>query len=238
MTIEKLSKEDPTVKEEYVLKKIQSDPNTWHILKKGEEEESKGLLLTYVDDILVETTEELDARVAALYKQLSYPSAARFKAALAKRGIRVPDSFVQQLVKEQGSRQLFAPLPRFKGKVTAQHVDERWASDVVDFQSKTSAKGAPIYMLLVQDIFSRFLFAEALRSKAEVEAAFLRIMKRTNRKPVQLNTDSSSEYTNRSFQAMLEQKRNTARDKRRTTGPSDAGQSNRRVARCAQPPHA
>ena len=119
-----------------------------------------------------ETTKELGARVAALYKQLSYPSAARFKAALAKRGIRVPDSFVRQLVKEQGSRQLFAPPPRFTGKVTAQHVDERWASDVIDFQSKTSVKGAPVYVLLVQDIFSRFLFATALKSKAEVEALF------------------------------------------------------------------
>ena len=39
------------IKEEYILKKLQSDPNTWHIVKKGEEEESTGLLLTYVDDI-------------------------------------------------------------------------------------------------------------------------------------------------------------------------------------------
>ena len=127
-----------------------------------------------------ETTEALGARVAALYKQLSYPSAARFKAALAKRGLNVPDAFVRQLVQEQGSRQLFAPPPRFTGKVVAQHVDERWASDVIDFQSKTVKKGAPVYILLVQDIFSRFLFATALRSKAEVEAAFLRLVRTQN----------------------------------------------------------
>ena len=151
-----------------------------------------------------EPTEALAERVATLHHELSRPSATRFKAALAKRGISVPDAFVRQLVSEQGSRQLFAPPRRFTGKAVAQHVDERWASDVVDFQSKTSAKDAPIYVLLVQDLFSRFLFAEALRSKAEVEAAFLRIMKRTNRKPDQLNADSGSEYTNRSFQAMLE----------------------------------
>ena len=51
--------EDATTKEEYILKKLKSDPNTWHIVKKGEEDESKGLLLTYVDDTLVATTEEL-----------------------------------------------------------------------------------------------------------------------------------------------------------------------------------
>ena len=121
-----------------------------------------------------ETTDALGAQVAALYKQLSYPSAAKFKAALAKRGIQVPDAFVRQLVSEQGGRQLFAPPPRFTGKVVAQHMDERWAADVIDFQSKTAKRGAPVFVLIVQDIFSRFLFAKALRSKAEVEAAFFR----------------------------------------------------------------
>ena len=146
----------------------------------------------------------LGARIAALYKELSYPSATRFKAALAKRGIQVPHAFVQQLVREQGSRQLFAPPPRFTGKVVAQHMDERWAGDVIDFQSKTTKRGAPMYVLLVQDIFSRFLFATALRSKVEVKAAFLRLVKDTGRKPDELNTDSGTEFTNRAFQAMLE----------------------------------
>ena len=94
-----------------------------------------------------ETTEALGERVATLYQQLSRPSATRFKAALAKRGIHVPDAFVRQLVSEQGSRQLFAPPPRFTGKVVAQHVDERWAADVIDFQSKTVKKGAPVLSL-------------------------------------------------------------------------------------------
>ena len=59
MTVEMPNEEDPTAKGEYLLKKTQSDPNTWHILKKGDEEESKGLLLTSVDDILVAPSEEL-----------------------------------------------------------------------------------------------------------------------------------------------------------------------------------
>ena len=48
-----------------------------------------------------EEVEAVGARVAALYKELSYPSATRFKAALAKRGIQVPDAFVRQLVSGQ-----------------------------------------------------------------------------------------------------------------------------------------
>ena len=151
-----------------------------------------------------DSTEALGERVATLYKELSYPSEAKFKAALAKRGIEVPDEFVRQLVREQGSRQLFAPPPRFTGKVTAQRVDERWSADVIDFQSKTKDKDAPVYVLLVQDIFSRFLFAAALRSKAEVESAFLRLLRNTKRKPAELNTDSGSEFTSASFQSLLQ----------------------------------
>ena len=37
------------------------------------------------------TAEALGERVATLYKRLSYPSASRFQAALAKRGINVPE---------------------------------------------------------------------------------------------------------------------------------------------------
>ena len=59
-------------------------------------------------------------------------------------------------------------------------------------------------MLLVQDIFSHFLFATALSSKAEVEAAFLRMLRDTQRKPEELTTDLGSEFTNASFEAMLE----------------------------------
>ena len=126
-----------------------------------------------------ESVEALGEQIAALYKELSYPSAAKFKAALTKRGIDVPDAFVKQIVSEQGSRQLYAPPPKFTGKVTATHVDDRWAVDVIDFQSKTKKLNGPVYVLLVQDILSRFLFAAALSSKAEVEAAFLRILRDT-----------------------------------------------------------
>ena len=78
--------------------------------------------------------------MASLYKEISYPSAAKFKAALTKRGIDVPDAFVKQIVSEQGSRQLYAPPPKFTGKVSATNVDDRWAADVLDFQSKTRSR--------------------------------------------------------------------------------------------------
>ena len=82
-----------------------------------------------------ETPEEFGRRIADLYRQMSYPGASRFRAALGKRGIKVSEAFVKELVADQGARQLFAPPPRFTVHVTARHVDERRAADVMDLQS-------------------------------------------------------------------------------------------------------
>ena len=76
-----------------------------------------------------ETTEATGKRVAALYREMSYPGAAKFQSALRKKGIKFSDAAVRELVAEQGGRQLFAPPPKFTGKVTARHIDHRWAAD-------------------------------------------------------------------------------------------------------------
>ena len=54
MITEMPTKEDPSINEEYILKKLQSDLNTWHILKKGDEEESPEAEPTAVSDKEVE----------------------------------------------------------------------------------------------------------------------------------------------------------------------------------------
>jgi hypothetical protein len=41
MKIKVPRQDDPSKVDIYFLKRLQSDPNTWHILKKGEEGESK-----------------------------------------------------------------------------------------------------------------------------------------------------------------------------------------------------
>ena len=79
-----------------------------------------------------ETPQETGERIAQLYREMSYPGAAKFQSALRKQGIKLSDAAVRELVAEQGGRQLFAPPPRFTGKVTARHVDERWAADLMD----------------------------------------------------------------------------------------------------------
>jgi len=55
----------------------------------------------------------------------------------------------------------------------------------------------------VQDIFSRYLWAEPLSSKTQVRRAFEDILERSKRKPRELNSDSWTEFSSREFQTML-----------------------------------
>ena len=149
-----------------------------------------------------ESPDELGRRIAALYRELSYPSEAKFRVALRKRGIRVSAEFVKEVVADQSSRQLIAPPPRFTGHVTARKVDHRWMVDLMDYTAK-STKSSPQYVFILQDVFSRFIFAVALRNKAEVTAAFSRLLEQTGRKPEELSSDKGSEFMSASFRTRL-----------------------------------
>ena len=83
-----------------------------------------------------ETPEELGRRIAAIYREMSFPPAAKFRAALRQRGIQVSAEVVQELVQEQGVRQLTAAAPRFTGHITARKLDQTWMGDLMDFQAK------------------------------------------------------------------------------------------------------
>ena len=149
-----------------------------------------------------ETPEELGRRIAALYRELSYPSATKFRAALRKRGINVSAEFVNEVVADQGVRQLTAAAPNFTGRVTARKLDHRWMADLMDYTAKAS-KTSPVYVLILQDVFSRFIWAQALKSKAQVAAAFSRIVEETGRKCEELSTDKGSEFMSAAFQTRL-----------------------------------
>ena len=122
-------------------------------------------LVVNEEDNSEETLEELRRRIAELHGELSYPSATKFRAALRKRGVDVSADFVNEVVADQGVRQLTAAAPRLTGHVAARKLDARWTGDVIDYQAKSS-KGSPMYIMILQDVFSRFILAEAFRSKA------------------------------------------------------------------------
>ena len=145
-----------------------------------------------------------DQRIADLYAELAFPSASRLQAALRKEGITVPLSRIKNIVSSTGSRQVLQAPPSYAGNITAGRIDDRWAADLLSFVSKPADRPLKMYrhVLLVQDIFSRFIWAVPLSTTSETRAAFETILDQ-GRKPRELNTDKGSDFTSRAFETML-----------------------------------
>ena len=151
----------------------------------------------------------MDNRVRELFEELNFPSADRLLKALKLRGIPAQAKDVKALVQEESARQVQAPTPLLKGKITAKHLHEQWFADLIDFTQAPSAKsekhGAPKYILVVQDVFSREIWAEPLPNKTPVKVAqaFEAILEEVGTAPKKLTTDKGGEFA-REFRALAE----------------------------------
>ena len=146
----------------------------------------------------------MDKRIADLYAELAFPSANRLQSALRKEGLNVPLSQIKNIVSSTGSRQVLQPPPSYKGNITAARIDDRWVADLLSFESRPATRPEHLYrhVLLVQDIFSRYLWAVPMSTKTQTRSAFESVLDK-GRKPRELNTDKGSEFTGRDFQTML-----------------------------------
>ncbi len=90
----------------------------------------------------------------------------------------------------------------------ASGIDSLWQADLVILQTLARYNDGYQNILMVIDVFSRYAFAEPLRTKQgpEVRDAFDRIIQRTGRIPRMLNTDRGTEFLNVHFQKYLKDK--------------------------------
>ena len=138
----------------------------------------------------------------ALAKELGYPGVEKLYRAAERQGLRVTRPQVAAFVRAQGQRQVLAPRPKYNGKIVATRGDDRWAADLIDYtarssEEKTSSSVGPYqYVLIVQDVFSRKLWAVAMRVKdtQTVREAFEHIVRSADRKPRELDTDNGLEF--------------------------------------------
>ena len=150
--------------------------------------------------------EVIGQRVAQLYRELRLHSAAKLQQVLRKEGIRLPLQGINDIVDGTGARQIFRPPAQFPGHVTASRLEDRWAADVISFMSNpvTTEEGTFTDVLVIQDIFSRFLYAYAMQTKREVPDKFEYLLKLEERIPRELNTDRGTEFTSARFQAVVQ----------------------------------
>ena len=146
------------------------------------------------------------ATAAEIFEELNYPSLQKLKNVLDSRGIAYDKKEVEKLVKSEAVRQVQAPAYKFDGKIAAHGINDRWFCDLVDFTAAPSDRGkrtglgetkeGEVYILVVQDVFSRFLWTEALTSKRPeiVAEAFEDILTRAGAKPRSVTSDLGPEF--------------------------------------------
>lgn len=89
-----------------------------------------------------------------------------------------------------GSRRV--NFPRLK--VIMKGIDETWSSDLCEFIPFANENNDMKFLLLVIDNFSKYAFAEPLPNKKSITVAeaFEKILKKSGRKPLKLQTDKGS----------------------------------------------
>ena len=154
-------------------------------------------------------------KIKEIFEELNFPSAPRLKRVLAARNIQFNANEVDQLVRGETTRQVQAPRYNFTGKIAASDLNSRWFADLIDFTaapSEDAGKDVGLrptasnekYILVVQDVFSRFIWTEALLNKRPqtVAEAFQKILNKANVIPKALVSDGGAEFSG-PFQAVL-----------------------------------
>ena len=78
----------------------------------------------------------MEQRLADLQVELAFPSANRLQAALRKEGFKASLTDIKNITSKSTSRQVLQPPPQYKGNITAASIDDRWAADLISFESK------------------------------------------------------------------------------------------------------
>jgi transposase InsO family protein len=104
----------------------------------------------------------------------------------------------ESFYKYQSSKQIFAPAPKYKGKIFSPGLDRRWAADIMVQAGK--------YTLIVQDIFSRYAWAEPIDSPMSASHGMEEVLRRAGKTPDELSTDADPGFQTRDFNELLSTK--------------------------------
>ena len=142
--------------------------------------------------------------IQEVYKELNFPSKRKLALALHARRIPFTGEELEELTRTSATRQIFAPPPKYEGKITSARMNERWQADLANMTSKPGGSGED-HILFVMDIFTRRVWARAMKGNTALTTAnaFESILGEAGAKPVELNTDAGGEFSS-SFSKMLE----------------------------------
>jgi hypothetical protein len=135
--------------------------------------------------------------IVETWRSLGFPSPAKLHQVLKADGFQISLKDVTSFVRAQPVRQVFQKSPwsrKNAGHITAFDVGDRWVADLIQ-QTSNPSDGLK-YILVVQDVFSRELFARALPNKEPGEVAKgLRSIFAQEKSPDIFETDGGLEFS-------------------------------------------
>ena len=117
---------------------------------------------------------EMADQLLEVYDELNYPGTKAFLKELRRRGIPARENDVRDFIQAQPEQQILAAGPVYGGHMYAASLDARWVADLIDYTSQPVGKIT--HVLIVQDIFSRFIWTTAMAGVAQTTKAFQKIL--------------------------------------------------------------
>ena len=95
-----------------------------------------------------------------------------------------------------------------RSPVLVEGIDAQWDGDLMDVRNISKYNQNYQYILVLQDVFSRFIFTAPLKNKTASEViSGLKSVLKQGRQPELLRTDKGSEFKNRFLAAFLKERR-------------------------------
>ena len=132
----------------------------------------------------------------------SFSGPVKLHSVLKSNGYNVSLAAIKRWLQDQDAYTLMRPVRyRFKREnVITCGIDDMWDADLADVSNIEQHNNGVKYLLVVIDVFSRYLWISPLLNKSseKVKEGFLEIFQsETGRKPKRLRTDKGREFTNK-----------------------------------------
>ena len=117
-------------------------------------------------------------------------------------------------------------------KLVCNHIDEIWSTDLADFLDyKTSNNKGIRYMFIINDNFSKFVWAIPLKNKniKTITHNFSNVLTKSKRKPLKTESDRGGEWYKSGFRKFLNAKNVQHYSRFTNKGPSIAERAIRTI---------
>ena len=142
----------------------------------------------------------MDEIILKAYKDNGFPGNAKLKTILKKKNdVDVSIKAIKEALKTDETQEVYKKkTKKIQGRIVSYAKNERLNADLVDMQSLSKKNKGNTFILIVIDIFSRFVYAEPLKNKtAPVVASTMDKVLNKIENPKIISTDSGNELANK-----------------------------------------